>query len=313
MTVVPGSFATIDGVNYAPSAATNQLPCFMGTYSVNGTGPCMVCDAHAMGCGGTSPGGCNAGYESTDNGATCTACMMGFYKPFTGNMVCTMCPLGQTTFSTGAASPIDCVNGGGSACNPGMYRLNDMDPCIVCDMHATDCGGTSPGVCSAGFYRSIDGSCMACVAGTYKATVGNDGCITVPAGQFPSVDGITYASSGATQSVVCPIGTECVSGNAPTPNPSPGNALQCGAGFYLKNKSTSHESCAACPAGKFSTDRTMRNRRCKKCRVNSYAAHAGASGCTICPTGFSTSKQSGKKQCFRSSDGKSMRQLHMII
>jgi len=61
---------------------------------------------------------------------------------------------------------------------------------------------------------------------------------------------------------------------------------------------SAHESCAACPAGKFSTEHTVRNRRCKKCRVNTYAANMGASSCDVCPAGSTTRGKRGRRQCF---------------
>jgi hypothetical protein len=62
-------------------------------------------------------GVCNAGYESTDAGATCTACATGKYKTAAGNTECTTCAKDEVncggTFSGQAVSKLPEEVGGG--------------------------------------------------------------------------------------------------------------------------------------------------------------------------------------------------------
>jgi len=83
----------------------------------------------------------------------------------------------------------------------------------------------------------------------------------------------------------------------------------CGGGQYVKNKKTDRESCGSCPAGRFSKETTLRNRRCKKCAKNSYSHSPGSSKCFKCPAGFNTKGQRGKRQCFKKGTEKSMKKL----
>jgi hypothetical protein len=201
-------------------------------------------------------------------------------------------PLPRTTLASccaagyyGSASLSACT-----ACPAGKYKAEgdsiDSTVCVECDPNAVGCTATSAVVCKAGYGSSDNGvTCTACGANTYKSVVG-----------------ITECSAAA------PV-------SAPTAAPTAGfnGPVQCGAGLYVKNKNTAHDSCAACPAGKFNSDRTTRNKRCKKCRVNTYAAFAEAHGCRACPAGFTTAGQKGKKQCFQRGSGKSMKQLSVPL
>ncbi len=129
--------------------------------------------------------------------------------------------------------------------------------CAECDSNAVGCTATSAGVCKAGYGSSDNGvTCNTCGTNTYKTVVGNSAC--------------TVRET--------PV-------SAPSAAPTAGSRgpVRCGAGMYVKNKSTAHESCAQCRAGTFNSDRTARNKSCKKCRVNTYAAFAGAHGCRACP------------------------------
>merc|ERR1712167_269098 len=119
----------------------------------------------------------------------------------------------------------------------------------------------------------------------------------------------------------CGSSTECQSGFCDAKDPAnpvcgPMAApvkVHCGGGMYVKNKNTSNESCRACPAGKTSKEKTLRNRRCKKCGKNTYIHQSGKNACLACPTGFHTKGQRGKKQCFKTGTGESMRKLLMIL
>jgi hypothetical protein len=87
--------------------------------------------------------------------------------------------------------------------------------------------------------------------------------------------------------------------------------LECGAGMYIKNKCKGHdvESCEKCQRGKFNNRAGTKNKRCKRCPINSYQDDKGATECKKCPPGFHSRNKRGEKQCFEESSGKSMKTL----
>ncbi len=260
------------------------VACADGKYkTAAGNIECASCDEHSVNCGESSAGVCIAGYGSIDNGVTCNACGADTYKASSGNDECIAVLPGHF------ASVDGIVYTSGTAtksvmCPANTYSLHGQGECSSCAEHSVNCGGSSAGVCNAGYGSNDNGvTCIACPEGKHKSNTGNTDCTTN-----------------------APV-------SAPTSVPPPtGTVLQCGAGLYVKDKYTAHESCAQCPAGKFSTHRTMRNRRCKQCRVNMYAAYAGASSCTACPEDFHTKGRRGRRQCYDRTTGQSMKQLGMI-
>jgi hypothetical protein len=97
---------------------------------------------------------------------------------------------------------------------------------------------------------------------------------------------------------------------AVTNNATQSGQLYYGGGQYVKNKKTTdHESCEVCPAGRFSKTTTFRNRECKTCKAGTYAHSSGSTRCMWCPKGFYTKGQRGKKHCFDRNTVNSMRKL----
>jgi len=107
-----------------------------------------------------------------------------------------------------------------------------------------------------------------------------------------------------------PEGFKCVKPDFP-PGTGVSMPKKCGGGLYVHRKNRPGETCKECAAGKFSKTDKKRNRRCKKCGKNRYQNKKGSTSCIKCPPGFNTKGQRGKKQCFDSSTGKSMKQLGM--
>jgi len=179
--------------------------CLVGqTYKqASGNEPCTPCDAN--GCSAattTSPGVCDAGYTSTDNGVTCLPCEGGFYKAATGNGACTACATGYTTAGGAATAGISaaacnaCGVGYWSATGEGSPQGNSG--CSECGEHSTGCGlsalgqNIGPGLCASGYVGDpalADGVCTPCSPGTYKPIAGNVFCKLFA---FPTMHSIYY-------------------------------------------------------------------------------------------------------------------------
>jgi hypothetical protein len=86
--------------------------------------------------------------------------------------------------------------------------------------------------------------------------------------------------------------------------------MSCGPGLFVRAKYNKNPRCDLCPAGKHNK-KSFRNKRCKKCPKNTFAPWLGHDHCQKCPEGFNTKGQKGKKQCFHSQSGESMKSLGM--
>jgi hypothetical protein len=143
---------------------------------------------------------------------------------------------------------------------------------------STDC------VCIGGYYMATSGSCVACPAGRYSATLGLNSsmqCTACPMGKY----GSTTARTSVSQCTACPQGrwsnrTALSSSAACSVCPSHSNsprgsvllrACTCQRGYYDLDGSTLNESvsCTSCPPG----------------RYNTHAAQAHLDNCTFCPSG----------------------------
>ena len=85
--------------------------------------------------------------------------------------------------------------------------------------------------------------------------------------------------------------------------------------MYLKNKNSEDERCEMCPAGKWSSSKSRRNKKCRKCPKNTYNYREGSDWCEKCPEGFSTRGKRGKQQCFQKGpkkDSLSMKQVGLL-
>ena len=105
---------------------------------------------------------CNVGYSGPDGGS-CTACLAGKYKADTGRGACTDCDINTYSEAVGASSESSC-----QSCPENT---------------ASELGSTSSSDCLEGCPPGLTGdpgSCTDCEAGTYKATVGSDSCISCP-------------------------------------------------------------------------------------------------------------------------------------
>lgn len=137
--------------------------CIAGQYKDgDGGAPCQNCSSYsnsAPASGLQTDCKCNAGYTGVDGG-TCTACAVGKYKPTNGTAPCTLCGNHASTSATASASRSECF------CISGFMNG---------EISITQSGGTCVSACIAGEYLSA-GSCVPCVAGSYKSVVGSHAC-----------------------------------------------------------------------------------------------------------------------------------------
>jgi len=210
------------------------LECLPGTFKkVNGTSGCLSCQegkygnrptaaSHCNDCpfGSDSPPEsdevidctCNRGYSGPD-GATCTACPTGNFKPEPGPSNCTSCgrgwfsPLiaavnssfcapcvpGKYSTSLEAANAEDCID-----CQAGKYAENNgTSVCDQCEggKYSTVVAATSISVCTdcAGGQYSPQGStnCNICPAGKY-APIASATCIACPRDTYNPVEEATF-------------------------------------------------------------------------------------------------------------------------
>ncbi|KAJ3586862.1 hypothetical protein NHX12_013254 [Muraenolepis orangiensis] len=71
---------------------------------------------------------CRAGFEGTENGTACRACISGFFKATQGDHECLPCPVNSRTNNKGATS---CV------CRNGFYRTDSDPPQMACTSQQT--------------------------------------------------------------------------------------------------------------------------------------------------------------------------------
>merc|ERR1719409_515452 len=163
-------------------------PCARGEYKdVTGSSECVACSANSdapAGSDAISDCQCVAGYTGPDGGA-CTACAAGTFKPSAGSASCSnTCP--ANSISEPASDEIsDCKcnagytrNEGGvcTACGAGFFKASvgdeactacpdNMDSVVVASVTDTDCQ------CNKGYAGADGGTCQACAAGSYKASM----------------------------------------------------------------------------------------------------------------------------------------------
>jgi hypothetical protein len=208
---------------------------------------------------------CAAGFTGPD-GAECTACAAGTFKPDAGSAQCQTC-LGESFSAAGA------------------------EQCTGCPLYAQvlDRTNGSSCTCNAGYAR-VGASCEACVPGKYKSSVSNQACVGCEAG--------SYQDSFAAQTcLACPSDSY-----AAAPGSVSSDLCTCNEGYTRQATScsacapgtykaaVSDEPCALCPADTYSeatgaTSATV----CASCPENSSTygvAGAHAVAVCLCEAGF---------------------------
>jgi len=317
------------GINNNVVACSN-CPCGNGWASLIGTTP-VTCSTTEIG----KPAAedkecfCPPGY-SGPAGSACGACLEGTYKNYTGFLAskytgdsvilyifpCHACPAGTYTTARAATACITCPSNSFSqgpvniptcltcadSWGPKFYTIGGTSiTSCVCNSGYEKVGTSlnftcQPLACSAG-YTGPAGSCVACLGGTYKNTVGSDACTSCPRN--------SSSPSGSSALTAC----QC---NAGFSGANGGTCSACGAGSYKatvgsvactlcgantyspSNASISATSCLACPGNSTSVAGSSvcqcksgysgpDGGPCEACSVGFYKTTAGAANCTRCP------------------------------
>jgi len=290
----------------------NSCKCSSGTCQSN----CNTDNNQYAYCTDTTTNNCPPGRGLVSG--TCTNCVAGKYKSTVGVSTCKDC---GNTFELGTGpifsqSRDNCVCEAGygykSSTNFGACQrcpTNSHSPkarydLAVCTCNAgyqtryygsdnmLDCYNT-PTSCPTGQYLS-DESCVACAAGTYKATTGTEECIACPVNTFsPAASSSCPCNTGYTgpdggTCTACEIGKyKSTVGTGSCNTCSRSTTLQIGSTSVNdcvcvdgKAKPSAGEECADCPQGKFKS--TAGNYPCSTCEVGKWMAGSGYSSCNTC-------------------------------
>lgn len=322
------------------SDGTNCYRCQTG-YTTNKTGStsCDICEEGYYSDNGVCRPHCQAGYYwdgsncqicapgsySSKGSLSCTACSRNTYQPSAGQSTCISCPVGSLTESAGATAIEQCntcyggyilKDGSCQTCPAGSYADSSSNTCVQCPIGqyspsegrsacstcpegqtttafgSTSCTcDTANGYiavgdecrlkqysCEAGnYWDETEGSCQTCEAGTFSAS-GANYCTACPYGYF-------NASAGAAVCQACPQGWT-TSSNGMT------KCDICADGWTMENG----QCVTTCPAGQ-----VYNGSACEACPIGSFALK-GASSCTLCPQGWTTSA-AGALTCDLCADG----------
>jgi hypothetical protein len=120
--------------------------CAPDTYNTGSSRVCTACPAETsstLGSDALTDCKCVTGHTAAADGLACQECVVGTYKPTTGSAACSTCPTNTLLSPAGSDSVSDCQ----------------------CDNGYTGNSGTQ---------------CVACIAGTYKSTIGSATCTGCP-------------------------------------------------------------------------------------------------------------------------------------
>jgi hypothetical protein len=137
--------------------------------------------------------------------------------------------------------------------------------------------------CNQG-YTGVDGECVSCPAGKYKAEKGSSSCLQCPNGTYSSL-----ASSSIRLCLACPAGSTAPQGSSVQTSclceegfsgPDGGDCHMCESGKY--KEALGSASCQACPAGKTSPPGSVSSALCAlSCASGSFGPDGGP--CENCP------------------------------
>ena len=200
---------------------------------------------------------CPAG--TTGTSPACTLCTIGTYKSIEGTSACLPCPANTFSNVSRTVTCAQCPPFSGT--NGGTGKTAQTD--CVCTNTGPAGGPCEPVLCAAG-WTGPAGSCVACLGGTYKNTVGSEAC------------------------ALCPLNSSSPSGSSAL------TACQCNAGFSGANGGT----CSACVAGSYKA--TVGSVACTLCGANTYStsnASISATSCLACPGNTTSVEGSSVCQC----------------
>ena len=299
-------------------------PCANNTFS-NGTGAmvCLACHAQSVSPAQSSQQSqceCVAGYQNA-GGDMCAACAVGKSKPEVSHAACQLCAAGTFQNATAQAECLAC--GGSSTSEPGRAYcecdaghasahpgvLVSAPVCAPC-VADTYKEGLGPDACDACglymrspvaavlqaqclcdegyFFTGAYDTCVACAAGTFKATVSNGApetdCVACPEASF---------SRNASTNV-----SDCSCNAGFTPGIYQEGCNYCDPGYF--KEAPGPELCESCAAGTFNSQTNAT--RCQDCYAGAdspassialeaclcaagYELNVSAFACQACPAG----------------------------
>jgi hypothetical protein len=163
-----------------------------------------------------------------------------------GSGMCTSCDVNMYSTTAGASSI--------STCAPCPANLQSPIASTIC-------------VCVLGHTGADGGTCLACAAGSYKATAGSHACTFCGVGFYSN----TTASVSAAKCVACPSHSYSVEGSTRI------DQCYCNPGY---RQTSSHDACIQCDPGYYDslTDRY----ECSTCAGGLYSAAVAATGVETC-------------------------------
>jgi len=249
-----------------------------------GSNNCTSCPAHSNSVNGSSATTgckCNAGYTGPDGG-TCVACVAGTFKASNGSDACTQCAAGKYSAATGATSD-SCAD-----CARDTYSSADSTQCEACPSDTVSAALSSKETdckCNAGYTGPDGGTCVACVAGTFKASNGSDACTQCAAGKYSAENG----EISKTTCTDCPSNTYSPSGSGLLTN------CTCIKGYTPVSLGNDGVACSACVAGTFKD--VNGTAECTQCAAGEYSTATAAtsvSTCIDCPSNTYSPSGSGR-------------------
>jgi hypothetical protein len=167
------------------------IRCPVGTYGkATGITACVLCEVgtYAETTGLSACVMCAVGtYAGTTNHTACMPCAAGTYAAVTGISACRNCPVGTFYTTTGASV---CNN-----CPVATYRsTTGATFCVSCPPWSTsDIASTSivscVSTCNFGYTGPDNGTCAACISGTYKDVPGPAACVACAVGTYENATG----------------------------------------------------------------------------------------------------------------------------
>jgi len=229
---------------------------------------------------------CNSGFTGPDGGM-CSECVVGKYKIDSGDTQCTNCP--ERTFSA-------------------VLGANTSAVCQTCSGNFNTAAGSvsqSDCICDAGSSGPNGGTCIKCIAGTYKILRGDTTCVSCLSAKYSTVVGATTNACAA-----CPSNSnsleasdalvDCIC-NAGSTGPNGRDCKLCVAGTY--KVMTGDAACSQCPMGRYSDKVGSISNTCLACRAGTFSNTIAAGSirhCQRCAPGTSTRRleaQTSQKDC----------------
>jgi len=245
----------------------------------------------------------------------CIQCGVNTYSD-AGSEICLNCPAGKLA-PRGSSAISECQTscpagfegepGACRTCPANTYNSIENGQCLPCPANARSAEGSTFCECAPG-YAFVDATCKPCLAGRYKAQVGNVSCDTCEAGSYSGIEGATsasvcvdcpiYSSSprGATHITQC----SCLAGYRKDGSSADSSSsseftcieddsstceLHCPENHY--RKLCRCHACDACPRGQHRVGCKGNDEgSCAECPADFFKANDGPSECAPCMEGF---------------------------